>query len=242
MSITAAELILPTNWLLAALPRKDRERLRLKSKQVPLNFGTILYEPGDTIRKIYFPTSGVVSLLSAAGERSTVEVGLVGKEGIVGLPVFLGVKTSQNLAVVQGEGSALSLTPSALAAECELGGSLPHLLLRYAHSLLTQVGQAAACNRYHSLDARLARWLLMTHDRVETNEFKVTQEFLSDMLGVRREGVNKAAGSLQRRKLIRYSRGSLTILNRTGLEAVACLCYKLIRDEQSNVVSSSVRQ
>lgn len=229
------------NRLLAALPRKDFDQLRLKLKQVPLNFTTVLYEPGEIIRKIYFPISGVVSLLSDAGQRSTLEVGLVGREGIVGLPIFLGVKRSQTRVVVQGEGSAMSLAASALNKECESGGALSRLLLRYAHSRLTQVGQAAACNRYHALDARLARWLLMTHDRAETERFQMTQDFLSHMLGVRREGVNRAAGILQKRKLISYSRGTLIILDRPALEKLSCLCYRIIKDEAADTPASSGR-
>jgi CRP-like cAMP-binding protein len=150
---------------------------------------------------------------------------------MVGVPVFMGVKVSRNRAVVQGVGDAMRMKATAFRKECDNGSSLPRLLRRYSHSLLTQISQAAFCNRFHPIDARLARWLLMTSDRMETEEFALTQEFLSNMLGVRREGVNKAATTLQKQHLIMYSRGTVTILNRAGLEAVACQCYAIIREE-----------
>jgi CRP-like cAMP-binding protein len=158
-------------------------------------------------------------------------VGLVGKEGILGLAVFMGVNASQNRAVVQGTGSAMKMKATAFRRECNNGGALPRLLRRYTHSLLTQITQTAVCNQFHSIEARLARWLLLTHDRMEHDEFQLTQEFLSNMLAVRRECVNKAAGKLQKRNLIRYSRGHLKVLDRAGLEAICCGCYEIIKDE-----------
>jgi CRP-like cAMP-binding protein len=158
-------------------------------------------------------------------------VGIVGREGMVGLPAFMGVKTSGNRAVVQGVGAALRMKAKAFRKECENGSFLSRLLRRYSHSRLTQIAQGAACNRFHPIDARLARWLLMTRDRMGTDEFQLTQEFLSNMLGVRREGVNKAAGVLQQQDLISYTRGHLLILNRVGLAAVACHCYGIIKAE-----------
>lgn len=221
----------PTNLLLAALPKDEYQRLLPKLKQVPLVFREVIYEPGDLIRNVYFPISGIISLLAAVEDRATLEVGIVGREGMVGLPVFMGVKTSTNRAVVQGAGEAMRMKANAFRDECETGGSLPRLLRRYTHSRLTQIAQGAACNRFHPIDARLARWLLMTRDRMGADEFQLTQEFLSNMLGVRREGVNKAAGALQQQQLISYSRGNLLILDRAGLEAIACHCYGLIRAE-----------
>jgi CRP-like cAMP-binding protein len=221
----------PTNRLLAALPKDEYQRLLLKLEPFTLVFREVIYESGDLIRNVYFPTGGIISLLAAVEDRATLEVGIVGREGMVGLPVFMGVKTSANRAVVQGAGAAMRMKASAFRNECENGGSLSRLLRRYSHSRLTQIAQGAACNRFHPIDARLARWLLMTRDRMGTDEFRLTQEFLSNMLGVRREGVNKAAGALQKQHLIRYSRGTLTILNRPGLEAVACQCYGIIKKE-----------
>jgi len=221
----------PTNRLLAALPKDEYQRLLPKLEPFTLVFGEVIYESGDLIRTVYFPTSGIISLLAAVEDRATLEVGIVGREGMVGLPAFMGVKTSGNRAVVQGAGEAMRMKASEFRAECENGGSFPRLLRRYTHSRLTQISQGAACNRFHPIDARLARWLLMTRDRMGTDEFQLTQEFLSNMLGVRREGVNKAAGALQQQNLISYSRGNLLILDRVGLTAIACHCYGVIKAE-----------
>jgi CRP-like cAMP-binding protein len=221
----------PANKLLAALPRREYQRLLPGLEEIPLLFEKVLYEAGELIFDVYFPTSGIVSLLAAVEDRATLEVGLVGREGMVGVPAFMGVEASHNRAVVQGAGFALRMGARVFRKECDDGGSLPRLLRRYTHSLLTQISQSAVCNRFHPIDARLARWLLMTRDRMCADEFRLTQEFLSNMLGVRREGVNKAAGRLQQQHLITYSRGTLTILNPAGLEAVACQCYEIIRQE-----------
>ncbi|HEX6729928.1 MAG TPA: Crp/Fnr family transcriptional regulator [Pyrinomonadaceae bacterium] len=217
------------NRLLATLPKKEYERMLPGLKRVPLNFGEILYEPGDTIKHVYFPNDSIVSLLSALSERSTLEVGMVGNEGMAGLSIFMGVNVSHTRALVQGAGSAMRMTSANARLEANRLGSLHRLLHRYSHSLLTQVSQSAPCNRFHPVEARLARWLLMTADRLNAEGFRLTQEFMSSMLGVRREGVNKAAGALQADKLIRYSRGVIAILDRRGLEAKACACYALIK-------------
>jgi len=200
-------------------------------ERISLNFAENIYEPGDIIRHVYFPEAGIISLLTAVGERSLLEVGIVGNEGMVGLPIFLGVKTSNNRAIVQGVGFAMRMTTANSQTGCLSDGSLPRLLQRYTHSLMSQISQSAVCNRFHSIESRLARWLLMTRDRMMSEEFRITQEFLSNMLGVRREAVNKAATSLQQNQLIRYSRGHLSILNRAGLEAAACRCYFSIKEE-----------
>jgi CRP-like cAMP-binding protein len=217
------------NQLLAALSGAEYQRLTPHLEPVTLSFGEILYEPGETIRHIYFPNHGLVSLLSMVEERSTLEVGVVGKEGMVGISVFLGASSSLNRALVQGAGTALMMKAGALRKHVGHEGPLPELLRLYTHSLLAQVSQTAACNRFHAVEARLARWLLMTHDRLQTDEFRLTQEFLSDMLGVRREGVTGAARALQQKKLISYVRGQITVLDRTGLEAASCKCYELVR-------------
>jgi CRP-like cAMP-binding protein len=219
------------NQLLAALPKKDYQGLQRHLEEVPLVFEEILYQPNVLISDVYFPNSGIVSLLAVVNGRGTLEVGLVGKEGMLGMSVFMGVNTSQNRGVVQGAGSAMKMKATAFRKECNNGGGLPRLLQRYTHSLLTQVTQSAVCNQFHLVDARLARWLLMTHDRMGDDEFQLTQEFLSNMLGVRREGVSRAAGDLQKRKLIEYSRGRLKVLDRAGLEAISCGCYEIIKDE-----------
>jgi CRP-like cAMP-binding protein len=223
----------PTNLILTGLPKGEYRRLQPNLELVPLVFGEVIYEPGDLIRYVYFPISGIISLLAAVENRATLEVGIVGREGMVGLPVFMGVKSSRNRAVVQGAGMALRLKATTFRKECLNFGLMPQLLRRYSHSRLTQISQGAVCNRFHPIDARLARWLLMTGDRMGTNEFQLTQEFLSNMLGVRREGVNKAAGLLQKRHLISYSRGALMTLNRGGIESVACSCYRIIKEDQN---------
>jgi len=219
------------NQLLAALPKKDYQALLRHLEEVPLVFEEVLYQPNVLLSDVYFPNSGIVSLLAGVNERSTLEVGLVGNEGVVGLSVFMGVNSSLNRAVVQGAGSAMKMKATAFRKASNHGGVLQQLLQRYSHSVLTQITQSAVCNRFHSVDARLARWLLMTHDRMGADEFQITQEFLSNMLGVRREGVSIAACDLQKRKLIRYSRGRLKIFDRPGLEAISCGCYEIIRDE-----------
>lgn len=221
----------PTNRLLSALPKDEYQRLLPRLEPFSLVFGEVIYEFGDLIRNVYFPTSGIISLLATVEDRATLEVGIVGREGMVGLPAFMGVKTSGNRAVVQGTGAAMRMRVAAFRSECENGGSLPRLLRRYTHSRLTQMAQGAACNRFHPIDARLARWLLMTRDRMGTDQFQLTQEFLSNMLGVRREGVNKAAGALQDQNLISYRRGNLLILDRAGLKGIACHCYGIIKAE-----------
>jgi CRP-like cAMP-binding protein len=225
------------NRLLATLPKKEYERLTRGLKRISLEFGEVLYKPGDSIKHVYFPNDSIVSLLSALSERSTLEVGMVGNEGMTGLPVFMGVNVSQTLALVQGAGSAMRMSASAMRHETNRLGALHHLLHRYSHSLLTQISQSVACNHFHSVDARLARWLLMTSDRLGMDEFRMTQEFMSNMLGVRREGVTKAAGKLQRAKLVRYTRGSITILDRRRLEEKACDCYGIIKAESDEYLN-----
>jgi CRP-like cAMP-binding protein len=219
------------NRLLAALPKKNYDRLVPHLQHVHLAFAEVLYEHGDKIQYVYFPNDSIVSLLSTVEDRSTLEVGIIGNEGMVGVSVLLGVKTSPNRAIVQGEGSAMRMKAAALRKEVSADGSLHRLLHRNIHALMTQISQSAACNRFHQVEARLARWLLMTHDRIRSDEFRLTQGFLSDMLGVRREGVTNAARTLQRNKLITYSRGHITVLNRAGLEAAACKCYRIIKAE-----------
>jgi CRP-like cAMP-binding protein len=221
----------PANQLLAALPKKDYQALQPHLEETPLGFEKFIYRAHELITDVYFPNSGIISLLAGANDHGTLEVGLVGNEGMLGLSVFLGVSSSANRAVVQGAGSAMKMKATVLRKECSKGGALPQLLQRYAHSVLTQVTQSAVCNQFHSVDARLARWLLMTHDRIGDDEFQVTQEFLSHMLGVRREGVSRAAGKLQKSNLIRYSRGHLKVLDRPGLEATSCGCYEIIKNE-----------
>ncbi len=219
------------NRLLATLPKNEYKRLLPKLKTVRLVLGEVLYEPGDVIKYVYFPNDSIISLISGLSETWWLEVGMVGNEGMAGLAVFMGVNSSSTRALVQGAGTAMRMSSAAVRTEANRLGNLHHLLHRYSHSLLTQVSQSSTCNRFHFVDARLARWLLMTKDRLGAEEFPLTQEFLASMLGVRREGVSKAAGALQAAKLIRYSRGMITVLNRRGLEAKSCECYAIIKAE-----------
>lgn len=219
------------NRLLAALPKKEYQNLLPEFEQVNLVFGDILFDPGERIRHVYFPNDSIISLLSAVEEHSMLEVGIVGNEGMAGLTVFMGVNRSRNRGLVQGAGTAMRMKSATLRGAINNGGALHNLLHRYTHSLMTQVSQSAACNRFHQVNARLARWLLMTHDRVQGNEFRLTQEFISHMLGVRREGVTIAASALQKQKFISYSRGQIRMLDRAGLEAVACKCYRVVKEE-----------
>ncbi len=223
------------NRLLAALPDREYQRLLPKLALVPLVYADVLYEPGDQIRHVYFPTSGVVSLLAATADQATLEVGIVGAEGVIGLALFLGVNTSLNQALVQGGGAAMRMKTADYLAECSKNPVLARLLKRFAHSLLTQISQSALCCRFHPIDQRLARWLLTMRDRMEADEFRLTHEFMSNMVGARREAVTKAAGAFQRQNLISLSRGSLSILNRTGLTAAACSCYEVVKAETEAV-------
>jgi CRP-like cAMP-binding protein len=219
----------PANRLLASLPAKEYQRLQPELEPVDLAFAHIIYAPGDTIRHVYFPNNSIVSLLAAEPHHASLEVGMIGNEGMTGISVFMGVNTSRTLALVQGAGTAVRMKAATLRRESDHVGTFHSLLHRYTHSLLTQMSLSSACNRFHTTNSRLARWLLMTHDRVGTDEFRLTQDFMSNMLGVRREGVNRAAGKLQRKKLVRYTRGQMAILDRAGLERVSCSCYGIIK-------------
>jgi CRP-like cAMP-binding protein len=227
------------NKLLAALPRKDYQRLSTGLERVTLTFGEILYEPVTPFQYVYFPDDSLVSLLSLADGHLALEVGMVGYEGMVGAPIALGINFSPVRALVQGTGIAMRMTAGCFRKEFRHSLSLQRLLYQYIHVLMTQVSQTAACNRFHVVEKRLARWLLMTLDRVQKNEFQMTQDFLAHMLGVRRVGVTNAASMLQQHKLIRYSRGSITILDRAGLEAFSCGCYRVVNDAYKSIYPHS---
>ena len=213
------------NRLLAALPTAERRRLLVHCERVELAFGDPLCEPGDRIRHVYFPTGGFISLISSIDGRPRLEVGLVGIEGMLGVSLLVGVTDAPLRALVQGAGPALRIETRTFSRALTRSPVLRKLLMRYLYVLMTQLAQMAACTRFHVVEERLARWLLITRDRARSNEFYLTQEFLGYILGVRRVGVTRAAGSLQRRKLIRYSRGRMTILDGRGLERASCECY-----------------
>jgi len=214
------------NQLLAALPSKDRARLLASGEDVELEFGKTLIEPGGRIRHVYFPTDGsYISFLTPVDSGTGLEVGLVGNEGMCGVSVLLGSELSPLRALVQGSGSALRLSAAAFKREVKDSPALQRQLNRYLYVLMTQLAQSAACTRFHLIEARLARWLLMTQDRAHSGQFHITHAFLAGMLGVRRASVTEAANALQARRLITYKRGNITVLNRRGLEGAACACY-----------------
>jgi CRP-like cAMP-binding protein len=215
-----------TNRLIAALPRPDRERLLAVGERVELAFADVLYEPGDRIRHVYFPDEGFISLLTPRDHCASLEVGLVGREGMLGITLMPGVDVSPLRALVQGAGVAMRVDAAVFRRELARSAALRHELNAYLYVFIAQLAQTAACTHFHLLEARLARWLLMTHDRARADEFRLTHELLAEMLGVRRVGVTKAAGGLQRRKLIRYHRGTITVIGRAGLEAASCGCYQ----------------
>ena len=214
-----------SNLLIAALPRKDQQHFLARCEHVELAFTEVLCEPGMPIRHVYFPTNSYISLVSQADGHKYLEVALVGNEGMHGIGLVLGVNVSPLHALVQGEGPALRMNATAFLRELQGSRALQRGLNRYIYVRISQLAQTAACTRYHVVEARLARWLLMTQDRAHKNELHITHEFLSYMLGVRRVGITKAASSLKQRKLINYNRGIIEVLNRDGLEAAACECY-----------------
>lgn len=214
-----------TNRLLTALPSKDRRRFLAGCTPIELAFASILAEPGERLRHVYFPTESFISLVTPIDNRASLEVGLVGDEGMLGISLILGMDVSPLRAVVQGAGLALRMNVAAFRRELGQSSALQRELKRYLYVVMGQLVQTAACTHYHVVEARLARWLLMTQDRAHSDEFHVTHEFLAYMLGVRRVGVTKAATSLQNQKLIRYSRGDIAVLDRRGLEGASCGCY-----------------
>ncbi len=217
------------NHLLAALPAAELERLASHLVLVPMPLGEMLYEPGEPMRHAYFPTTAIVSLHYVTESGASAETAGVGNEGVVGISLFTGGNTTPSSAVVQTAGHAYQLERARLKQEFELGGPMQGLMLRYTQALITHMMQTAACNRHHTLEQQLCRWLLLTLDRVPTRELIMTQELIARMLGVRREGITEAAGKLQQAGFIRYRRGHITVLERHGLESLTCECYAVIR-------------
>jgi CRP-like cAMP-binding protein len=224
------------NHLLAALPRDDFLRLRSKLEFVSLKLGDVLYESGEQMDYVYFPTTAIVSLLYIMENGSTAEIGLVGNEGLVGVALFMGGGTMPNRAIVQSAGDAIKLKARNLQSEFSRGGVFQLLLLRYTQAFMTQISQTAVCNRLHSIEKQLCRWLLLNHDRLQSDKLVMTQELIANMLGVRREGVTVAAGHLQNKKLISYVRGTITILDRKGLESNVCECYQVVKTEYDRLL------
>jgi CRP-like cAMP-binding protein len=219
------------NHLLAALPEADYARILPDLERVSLPLGDVLSEPGIQMRHVYFPTTAIVSLLYVMENGASAEVAVVGNEGVVGVSLFMGGETTTSRAIVQSAGHAYRMKGQLLKDVFYRAGPMQLLLLRYTQALLTQMTQTAVCNRHHSVDQQLCRWLLLSLDRLQSNELVMTQELIANMLGVRREGVTEAAGKLQKAGLIHYSRGKITVVDRPGLEARVCECYAVVKKE-----------
>jgi CRP-like cAMP-binding protein len=224
------------NYLLAVLPAPEWERWQPQLEPVTLSLGHVLYEPGVTLEHVYFPTTAIVSLLYVMEDGASAEIAIVGNEGVVGVSLFMGGESTPSRAVVQSAGDGFRLRSQLVKDEFNHAGPVMHLLLRYTQALITQMAQTAVCNRHHSLDQQLCRWLLLSLDRLPGNDLVMTQELIANMLGVRREGVTEGALKLQKAGLIRYARGHITVLDRAALEKRACECYAVVRKEYDRLL------
>jgi CRP-like cAMP-binding protein len=228
-----------TNQLLAALPLAEWQRWQPQLEAVELPLGQVLYESGSTLGHVYFPTTAIVSLLYVMQDGASAEIAVVGREGIVGVALFMGGESTPSRAVVQSAGHGFRLNAKAVKLEFEASPAVMHLLLRYTQALITQMAQTAVCNRHHSLDEQLCRWLLLSLDRLSGSELNMTQELIANMLGVRREGVTEAALKLQKAGLIQYSRGRILVLDRPGLELRSCECYAVVKKEYDRLLPAT---
>lgn len=228
------------NYLLSDLPAKEFDRLLPHLTPVSLNLGQVLYESGDRLDYVYFPTTAIVSLLYIMENGATAEIGVVGNDGILGIALFMGGDTTPNRAIIQSAGEGYKMPAKDLMNEFSMGGKFHNLLLRYTQALITQISQTAVCNRLHSVEQQLCRWLLLSHDRLNSDVLVMTHDLISNMLGVRREGVTLAARKLTKRKLIKNVRGTMTVLDRRGLEGAACECYKVVNDEYNRLLGRGV--
>ena len=236
MSLTTNGKEVLGNHLLAALPPDAYERLRPHLEPISFSLGEVVYESGGHMQYVYFPTTSHISLLYTMIDGSTAEMGLVGQEGVVGIALFMGGETTPNRAMVQGGGAAYRMKAKAMLDEFKRGGEFQHLMLRYTQALITQISQTAVCNRLHTVEQRLCRWLLMTHDLAQSDELEMTHEFISNMLGVRREGVTVAAQRLQEKGMISYMRGHIQILDREQLLTHVCECYQVVKNEHARLL------
>ena len=223
------------NQILDALLSLERDRLFPHLKLVPLPLGMVLYESGAALRHVYFPTNSIVSLLYVMQDGASAEIAVVGNEGVIGVSLFMGGESTPSRAIVQSAGYAYRLTGTRLKKEFSRHGEMLHVLLRYTQTLITQMAQTAVCNRHHSLDQQLCRWLLLSLDRLSGNQLNMTQELIANMLGVRREGVTEAAGKLQKLGVIRYHRGKITVIDRAKLERLSCECYSVVKRESDRL-------
>ena len=228
------------NHLLAALPADEFGRVEENLEPVSLSLGEVIYESGEQLEHIYFPTSSIISLLYIMENGSTAEIGMAGNDGLVGIALYMGGSTTPSRAVVQSAGNAFRMPSRAMNNEFSLGGVFQKVLLRYTQSLMTQISQTAVCNRLHSVEQQLCRWLLINHDLLQTNKLIMTHDLIANMLGVRREGVSIAAGHLQRQGLIKYVRGTITMLDRDALERAACECYRVVKDEYDRLLGKYI--
>ncbi len=228
------------NHLLAVLPTDAYERVLPHLELIPLPLGRVLYESGMRMSYVYFPTTSIISLLYVLADGAPAEIAVVGNEGIVGISLFMGGETTTNRAVLQSAGHAYRLPGQRLKEEFYRAGPMQHLLLRYTQSLITQMAQTAVCNRHHSLEQQFCRWLLLSFDRLSSNQLVMTQELIANMLGVRREGVTEAAGKMQREGLIEYSRGHIALIDRAGLEKRACECYAVVKKESERLLPETI--
>lgn len=226
------------NHLLATLPAPEFKRLEAHLELVHHPLGQVLYESGSKLNSVYFPTTSIVSLLYVLEDGASAEIAVVGNEGILGIPLFMGGETTTNRAVVQSAGWSYRLNSGYIKTEFKRGGPVMALLLRYTQALITQMSQTAVCNRHHDIEKQLCRWLLLSLDRLESNELRMTQDLIANMLGVRREGVTEAAGKLQRAGLIRYTRGHITVLDRPALENRVCECYAVVKREFDRLLAN----
>ncbi len=227
------------NYLLAALPVEVKERLFPYLEEVRMPLGKVLYESGDTLRHVFFPTDSIVSLLYVMESGASAEISVVGNEGLIGVSMFMGGESTSSRAIVQSAGNAYRLLGQRLKDEFNRHGALLQLMLRYTQALITQMAQTAVCNRHHSIDQQLCRWLLLSLDRLPDNKLTMTQELIANMLGVRREGVTEAAGKLQQLGVIEYKRGKITVLDRQKLELLSCECYAVVKKETDRLLPYS---
>lgn len=224
------------NYLLAALPVEVKERLFPYLEEVRMPLGKVLYESGDTLRHVFFPTDSIVSLLYVMESGASAEISVVGNEGLIGVSVFMGGESTPSRAIVQSAGTAYRLCVQRLKDEFNRHGEMLQLMLRYTQALITQMAQTAVCNRHHTIDQQLCRWLLLSLDRLPSNQLTMTQELIANMLGVRREGVTEAAGKLQKLGVIEYKRGKITVLDRPKLELLSCECYAVVKRETDRLL------
>lgn len=228
------------NYLLSTLTNPEHDRITEKLEPVNLRLGQVMHESGDSMEYVYFPTTAIISLLCIMENGATAEIGVVGNDGILGIELFMGGDTSTSRAVVQSAGQSCRMKAKDLKAEFVLGGPFQRLLLRYTQALIAQISQTAVCNRLHSVEQQLCRWILLSHDRLDSDKLVMTHDLISNMLGVRREGVTIAAQKLSARKLIHNARGTMTIIDRQGLESAVCECYEVVNAEYNRLLGRGI--